>query len=134
MSVLNLKKASETNWKRIDEMYDDAIDTSDIPELDESFFASAKLVVPKDQMTVRMKVGDDEDEEDDADEGQSLSFFDYLSTPSGHEVAKDVVKLFADFKNAVLDKTLQEKQHLLQYQQRVRTVMWVVQIVAFVIA
>jgi hypothetical protein len=45
-----------------------------------------------------------------------------------------VIKLFADFKNAVLDKTLQEKQHLLEYQKRVQTWMWFVQIVVFALA
>jgi len=39
----NLKKPSETNWTRVDEMTDEEIDTSDIPPLDEAFFADAKL-------------------------------------------------------------------------------------------
>jgi uncharacterized protein (DUF4415 family) len=40
-----MKKPSETNWTRIDEMTDEEIDTSDIPPLDAAFFADAKLRV-----------------------------------------------------------------------------------------
>ena len=47
MSASNLKKPSETNWVRVDEMNDEEIDTSDIPPLDEAFFANAKLRVPE---------------------------------------------------------------------------------------
>jgi hypothetical protein len=134
MSAIDLRKPSETNWKRVDETGDNAVDTSDIPPLDDSFFAGARLLVPKDEMTVRMQVGDNEpDEEEESEEG-SLSFFEYLDRPNGHEVARDVIKLFADFKTTLLDKTLQEKQHLLEYQQRAQTRMWIVQIVAFIMA
>lgn len=41
MSAGNLKKSSETDWARIDNMKDEEIDTSDIPPLDEEFFAAA---------------------------------------------------------------------------------------------
>jgi hypothetical protein len=134
MSVSDLKKASETNWKRIEAMTDEEIDTSDIPPLDESFFDGAKLHIPEGNI-VRIQVGSSEElEEEEGDEAQASSFFEYLATPNGHEVAKDVVKLFADFKNAVLDKTLQEKQHLLEYQKRVQTWMWFVQILVFTLA
>lgn len=134
MSALDLRKPSETNWTRVDEMGDEEIDTSDIPPLDESFFAGAKLLVPKDKMTVRMQVGEDEPEEGEEAEENGLGFFEYLDRPNGHEVAQQVIKLFADFKTTVLDKTLQEKQHVLEYQQRVQARMWMVQIVAFVMA
>ena len=42
-----------TDWKRIDAMRDEDIDTSDIPPLDESFFKNAKVVMPlgKTQLT-----------------------------------------------------------------------------------
>ncbi|MBV8858396.1 MAG: hypothetical protein JOZ02_15795 [Acidobacteria bacterium] len=116
-------------------MSDDTIDTSDVPELDGSFFEGAKLLVPKDRMLVTMKVGeDDEEEEDNTAEERSLGFFEYLDGPHGHEVAQQVVKLFADFKTTVLDRTLQEKQQVLKYQQHVQTRMWIVQIIAFVVA
>ena len=43
-----MKKGSKTDWKRLNEMEDEAIDTSDIPELDEQFFQRAKIkIAPK---------------------------------------------------------------------------------------
>ncbi len=47
MSVRNLKKQSETDWDRIDRMTDEDIDMSDIPPLDDEFFAKARLVLPR---------------------------------------------------------------------------------------
>ncbi len=47
MSASDLNKPSETNWTRVDAMTDEEIDTSDIPPLDETFFANAKLRVPE---------------------------------------------------------------------------------------
>jgi len=47
-----MNNTSKTNWARIDAMTDDDIDTSDIPPLDEAFFAKAKLRMP--QSTVSM--------------------------------------------------------------------------------
>ena len=47
MSASDLKKPSETNWTRVDALSDEEIDTSDIPPLDEAFFADAKLRVPE---------------------------------------------------------------------------------------
>jgi hypothetical protein len=132
MSAINLNRESETDWARVDALTDEEIDTSDIPPLEDSFFARAQLHKPESPL-VRMQVGDEDEPEED-DEDQGLGFFEYLDRPNGHEVAKEVVKLFADFKNTVLDKTLQEKQQLLEYQQRVQTRMWMVQIFAFVIA
>jgi uncharacterized DUF497 family protein len=41
-----ISKPSETNWTRVSEMTDEEIDTSDIPPLDETFFANARLRVP----------------------------------------------------------------------------------------
>ena len=43
-----MKKGSKTDWKRLDEMEDEAIDTSDIPELGDEFFQRAKIkIAPK---------------------------------------------------------------------------------------
>lgn len=42
-----LSKYSKTDWKRLDEMSDEEINLSDIPPLDESFFANAKLRLSK---------------------------------------------------------------------------------------
>jgi uncharacterized protein (DUF4415 family) len=37
-----MKRPSETDWERLSAMSDEEIDTSDIPPLDEAFFARAK--------------------------------------------------------------------------------------------
>ncbi|CAN5480635.1 hypothetical protein BH18ACI3_BH18ACI3_18410 [soil metagenome] len=52
----NLNKKSKTDWARIDAMTDDDIDTSDIPELDDDFFASAELRMPKNKTSVMLSV------------------------------------------------------------------------------
>ena len=45
-----------TDWKRVDAMRDEDIDTSDIPPLDDGFFKHARVVTPpgKKQLTVRL--------------------------------------------------------------------------------
>jgi len=43
VSKKNTKKQSLTDWKKVDEMTDDDIDFSDIPELDDNFFKNAKF-------------------------------------------------------------------------------------------
>lgn len=53
-----MNEPSETDWKRVDEMTDEEINTSDIPPLDDSFFAKAKLRMPK-QVSVTMRVDAD---------------------------------------------------------------------------
>jgi hypothetical protein len=57
MSASDLKNSSETNWERIDQTTDD--DTSDIPPLDDAFFADAKLRLPKGKVPVLMSVDAD---------------------------------------------------------------------------
>lgn len=50
-----MSKESQTDWKRLASMPDEAIDTSDIPELDEDFFENAEIKVPKKQsVTIRL--------------------------------------------------------------------------------
>tara|TARA_R110000823_G_scaffold238594_2_gene363908 strand:- start:1296 stop:1550 length:255 start_codon:yes stop_codon:yes gene_type:complete len=50
-----MKKTSKTDWKRLTEMEDKAIDTSDIAELDDDFFEKAELRVPaKQPVTLRI--------------------------------------------------------------------------------
>ncbi len=51
-----MNKKSKTDWARIDAMTDDDIDTSDIPELDDDFFASAELRMPKNKTSVMLSV------------------------------------------------------------------------------
>ena len=49
-------KRTKSDLKRIDQMTDEDIDYSDIPEVDAAFFASARIVVPpgKKQVTIRL--------------------------------------------------------------------------------
>ena len=47
MNARNLNKVSATDWARVDQMTDEEIDTSDIPPLDDSFFAGAKWRLPR---------------------------------------------------------------------------------------
>ena len=50
-----MSKASATDWKRLSEMSDKDIDTSDIPELDDAFFANAEIKLPSKQpVTLRL--------------------------------------------------------------------------------
>lgn len=41
-----MKTVSETDWARIDSLVDTTIDTSDIPPLDDNFFANAQTRLP----------------------------------------------------------------------------------------
>jgi TetR/AcrR family transcriptional regulator, cholesterol catabolism regulator len=41
------KGPSKTNWAKVDELNDDDIDTSDVPQLTESFFSRAKVQAPR---------------------------------------------------------------------------------------
>jgi uncharacterized protein (DUF4415 family) len=56
MNANDLKNSSETNWERIDQMKDEEIDTSDIPLLDDAFFANAKLRLPEGKVPVVLTV------------------------------------------------------------------------------
>jgi uncharacterized protein (DUF4415 family) len=54
-----MNKPSQTDWERIDKLTDEEIDTSDIPPLDDSFFAKARLRMPRAQVPVTMHVDAD---------------------------------------------------------------------------
>ncbi len=56
MSVRNLKKLSETDWARIDQMTDEEIDTSDSPPLDDDFFARAQWRMPEKKTAVTLSI------------------------------------------------------------------------------
>ncbi len=56
MSENNLNNTSQTNWAKLEEMTDEEIDTSDIPPLDEKFFANARLRMPRDKISVTVSV------------------------------------------------------------------------------
>ncbi|MFN3712221.1 MAG: BrnA antitoxin family protein [Alcanivoracaceae bacterium] len=50
-----MSKRSGTDWKRLKEASDADIDTRDIPELDDAFFAQAELRLPaKQSVTLRL--------------------------------------------------------------------------------
>lgn len=50
-----MSKTSKTDWKRLGEMKDQDIDTSEIPELGEDFFKNAELHIPaKQSVTIRL--------------------------------------------------------------------------------
>jgi len=59
MNGQDLKKPSETNWTRLSEMTDEEIDTSDIPSLDETFFANARLRMPENKVSITLAVDAD---------------------------------------------------------------------------
>jgi len=52
-------KDSRTDWRKLGDLPDDRIDTSDIPELDEDFFREAKLRMPKGKQLVSLRVDSD---------------------------------------------------------------------------
>ena len=50
-----MSKDSKTDWKRLQAMQDEDIDTSDIPELDDAFFEKAEVMLPaKKSVTMRL--------------------------------------------------------------------------------
>jgi len=59
MSARNLKTPSETDWARIDSMTDEEIDTSEVPPLDDAFFARAHWRMPGKKTAVTLSVDDD---------------------------------------------------------------------------
>jgi uncharacterized protein (DUF4415 family) len=77
MSGKNLKKQSETDWARLEAMSDEDIDVSDIPPLDEKFFANAKLRMPKDKVSVIVNI---DQETSDWFEAQGEESKDLMST------------------------------------------------------
>ena len=55
MNVQDMKKQSKTDWAKVKAMKDRDIDFSDVPELDDNFFAEATLWPgKKKQITIRL--------------------------------------------------------------------------------
>ncbi|MFH1878164.1 MAG: BrnA antitoxin family protein [Candidatus Omnitrophota bacterium] len=50
------RKNSKTDYKRIDSMKDKDIDYSDLAELDDEFWAKAKLVLPQPKVKVTIRL------------------------------------------------------------------------------
>ncbi len=51
-----MKNISKTNWAKLETMPDEEIDTSDIPPLDENFFANARLRMPRGKVAVTVSL------------------------------------------------------------------------------
>ena len=49
-------KKSRTDWDRLDRMDDSEIDYSDIPETNENFWQSAKLVIPENKARISIRL------------------------------------------------------------------------------
>ena len=56
---IKLSKEDKKRLEKLASLSDDEIDLSDIPELDEEWFASAKVVLPKNKTPVTMRLDDD---------------------------------------------------------------------------
>lgn len=59
MSAKTTKKPSRTDWDRIDALKDEEIDTSDIPPLDETFFAEAEIRMPQTKPSITIRLDPD---------------------------------------------------------------------------
>ena len=53
------KNTSLTDWERVDALTDEEIDTSDIPPLDDDFFANAELKMPEPKQAITIRVDKD---------------------------------------------------------------------------
>jgi uncharacterized protein (DUF4415 family) len=52
VSVSDTNKSSKTNWAKVDTVADEDIDTSESPELDDSFFERASVRLPSQKAVV----------------------------------------------------------------------------------
>jgi uncharacterized protein (DUF4415 family) len=60
MNEKDMSKHSQTDWQKLESMTDEEIDYSDIPPLDDDFFARATLRLPqRPQVVVTMQVDPD---------------------------------------------------------------------------
>ncbi len=59
MSEDVLKNQSQTDWERLEQMTDEEIDTSDIPPLDEAFFANAQIRLPARKVPITIRLDPD---------------------------------------------------------------------------
>ncbi len=56
MKAKNTIKESRTDWNRLKDMPDTAIDFSDVPKLEKSFFEHAQLRMPKRKKSVSLRL------------------------------------------------------------------------------
>ena len=54
-----LRNTSQTDWERVESMADEEIDTSDIPPLDDDFFAHAELRLPEPKRAITIRLDAD---------------------------------------------------------------------------
>ena len=59
LDVAKPPKTPKEDLERLRNLSDEDIDTSDIPELDENFWASAKIVHPKTKPNISLRVSQD---------------------------------------------------------------------------
>ncbi len=59
MSENSMNDTSLTDWKRVDALTDADIDTSDIPPLDDNFFATAELRMPEPKKAITIRLDSD---------------------------------------------------------------------------
>ncbi len=59
MKESDMNDTSETNWDMIDSLTDETIDRSELPPLDESFFARAKWRIPEKSVAVTIHISPD---------------------------------------------------------------------------
>ena len=59
LDAIRKKGEGKTDWKRVAELRDEDIDTSDIPDLDESFWASAEQIEPESKERISIRIDQD---------------------------------------------------------------------------
>ena len=59
MSRKSTENSSRSDWKAVDALTDDDIDTSEIPPLDDSFFAQAELRMPRTKPAITIRLDPD---------------------------------------------------------------------------
>ena len=59
MRQTSTTKESRTDWRKLAALPDDQVDASEIPELDEDFFRTAKLRLPKSKQLVSLRLDTD---------------------------------------------------------------------------
>jgi uncharacterized protein (DUF4415 family) len=59
MNESDMNNTSETNWDMIDSLTDETIDRTELPPLDDSFFARAKWRMPEKSVAVTIHIAPD---------------------------------------------------------------------------
>ncbi len=59
MKKSDMKNTSETDWDMIDSLTDETIDRTELPPLDDSFFARAKWRMPEKPVAVTIHISPD---------------------------------------------------------------------------